>query len=241
VTTETRFPVPEGFTRIIVPNNSFASYLRTFPLKPHGSVVKYYNGNEKRNRVYDAVFDIDVGAKDLQQCADAIIRLRAEYLYKEKKYNDITFNFTNGFAVAYSRWITGERIKVEGNKSWWVKTSQPANNYEVFKKYLETVFIYAGTLSLSKSLKSVDFMNMQIGDVLIQGGSPGHAVIVIDMAENTKGEKLYMLAQSYMPAQDIHVLKNNTNPGLSPWYTLKQSNNINTPEWTFKITDLKRF
>ena len=45
---------------------------------------------------------------------------------------------------------------------------------------------------------------MQIGDVLIQGGSPGHAVIVVDMAENpATGEKLYLLAQSYMPAQDI--------------------------------------
>ena len=46
--------------------------------------------------------------------------------------------------------------------------------------------------------------SMQIGDVLIQGGSPGHAVIVVDMAENpATGEKLYLLAQSYMPAQDI--------------------------------------
>lgn len=54
---------------------SFAEYLRNLPLKPHGTKVKYYNGEEKPNDVYVAVIDIDVGTRDLQQCADAVIRL----------------------------------------------------------------------------------------------------------------------------------------------------------------------
>lgn len=36
-------------------------------------------------------------------------------------------------------------------------------------------------------LQSLD--KMKIGDVFIKGGSPGHAVIIVDMAENDKGEK----------------------------------------------------
>ena len=53
---------------------------------------------------------------------------------------------------------------------------------------------------------------MQIGDVFIKGGFPGHAVVVLDMAENDRtGQRVFLLAQSYMPAQDIHIMKNPTN------------------------------
>ncbi|MEL6922398.1 MAG: DUF4846 domain-containing protein, partial [Bacteroidota bacterium] len=76
----------------------------------------------------------------------------------------------------------------------------------------------------------------------IQGGFPGHAVIVVDMAENEAGEKLFLLAQSYMPAQDMHILKNPKNATASPWYALKDlSAELPTPEWNFSIADLHRF
>ena len=77
----------------------------------------------------------------------------------------------------------------------------------LFRRYLDMVFNYAGTLSLSKELIALPYKNLQPGDVLIQGGSPGHAVVVMDVAVNRDGKKLYLLAQSYMPAQEIHVLK----------------------------------
>ena len=54
----------------------------------------------------------------------------------------------------------------------------------------------------------VSIENIEIGDVFIQGGFPGHAIIVVDLAENEVGEKCFLVAQSYMPAQEIHVLKN---------------------------------
>jgi len=83
---------------------------------------------------------------------------------------------------------------------------------------------------------------MKPGDILIRGGAPGHAVIVVDMAEDKKGNKLFMLAQSYMPAQEIHVLKNNNNRSLSPWYSMAEIERvILTPEWSFSVTELKRF
>ena len=84
---------------------------------------------------------------------------------------------------------------------------------------------------------------MRIGDVLIEGGSPGHAVLVVDMARDTiSGDRLFMLAQSYMPAQEIHILKNPSAPEQSPWYRLKAiQKEARTPEWTFDREDLKRF
>ena len=85
-------------------------------------------------------------------------------------------------------------------------------------------------------------LDMKIGDVFVQGGSPGHAVIVVDMAiDKNTGQKLFLLAQSYMPAQNIHVLKNPNHEALSPWYVLDSSKTINTPEWHFTQDDLKRY
>lgn len=238
-----RIGIPEGFTRIDIEPGSFSEYLRNLPLKPHGSKVIYYNGKAKQNDVYEAVIDMDIGNRDLQQCADAVIRLRAEYLYEQHQFDKIHFNFTNGFNAEYSRWIKGYRIEVKNNEVSWKKTSKYSTDYQDFRKYLDMVFAYAGTLSLSKELKSVRIDDMTIGDVFIQGGSPGHCVIVVDMAENREnGQKIFMLAQSYMPAQDIHILKNEENLAISPWYILDTSlEELHTPEWNFKTSDLKRF
>lgn len=241
-TLEERFLVPAGYKRVATGEHSFGKYLRTLSLKPDGSRVKYYNGETKNKDVYEAVVDLDIGNRDLQQCADAVIRLRAEYLFKEKKYSDIRFNFTSGFTAAYSKWRDGYRVAVQGNSVSWVKTAAYSAEYQDFRKYLDTVFAYAGTLSLAKELVPVKSEDMQIGDVFIQGGSPGHCVIVVDMAENLKtGEKIFMLAQSYMPAQDIQILKNPDHADISPWYPLNFGDVLNTPEWAFKKEDLKRF
>ena len=238
-----RFNTPNGFERINVDENSFAAWLRQLPLKPEGSKVKYYDGSIKEKPgVYLAVVDLPIGTKNLHQCADAVIRLRAEYLYDQKRYDEIRFHFTNGFLAEYSKWVEGYRIKVNGNEVSWVKSVEPSNTPDTFWKYLETVFTYAGTLSLEKELKAVPINEMQIGDVFIQGGWPGHAVIVVDMAENLElGEKVFMLAQSYMPAQEIQILKNPSNGILSPWYILEIVDIFQTPEWRFTYNDLMGF
>ncbi len=235
---------PTEFYRVNPDVNSFAYYLQNFPLKPDGTKVHYFNGQEKHTQTYHAaILDIDVGERDLQQCADAVMRLRAEYLYHQKKYNDIHFNFTNGFLADYSTWRSGRRIQVKGNKVTWYESNQESESYKSFRKYLDMVFSYAGTLSLSKELNSKPIADINIGDVFIQGGSPGHAVLVMDVAihEDT-GEKIFLLAQSYMPAQDIHLLKNKSNNSIDPWYTvLDIKETLNTPEWTFSAKDLKSF
>lgn len=237
-----RFRTPEGFQRIKVEEHSFQAYLRELRLKPDGDKVKFYDGRTKPSNVYEAVVDLPIGNKDLHQCADAVMRLRAEFLWQKGNFNEIHFNFTNGFRVDYLEWMKGRRVVVQGNKTFWNDRNSPSNTYQDFWKYMEVIFAYAGTLSLSKELQTIPFMDMNIGDVLIQGGSPGHAVIVVDMAINLKTqEKVYLLAQSYMPAQEIQVLKNLQNGALGPWYSLNDQNDVVTPEWRFGVEDLKRF
>lgn len=207
--------VPAGYSRIGFENDSFASWLRSIELK-NDKTVYLYNGLAKRNQTAQyAVLNIPVGNKDLQQCADAVMRLRASYLFDKKRMKEIVFYDNNNKAYPYSG------------------SADP----KVFSQYLEKVFAYCGTASLEKQLKKKNIMEITAGDVFIKGGFPGHAVIVMDIATNSKGEKMYMLAQSYMPAQDIHVLNNPRATSLSPWYTVKNEMVI-TPEWTFQPTQL---
>ena len=103
--------------------------------------------------------------------------------------------------------------------------------------------MYSGSASLSKELKPVrDPLTVRIGDMFIRGGFPGHAVLVADVAENHSHDRVFLLIQSYMPAQEIHVLRNPSSLlKLSPWYRAKAKGSLITPEWVFQYTDLKRF
>lgn len=242
-TIATRFAPPSGYVRTKVDSTSFTHYLRNLPLKPKGSKVSYFNGKAKANfGVYDAVIDLPIGKRDLHQCADAVIRLRAEYLFKQKRYADIHFNFTNGFKADYNNWKNGNRIVVRGNKVFWKQMANPSNSPRIFWKYLEMVFGYAGTASLSKELKPKDLKDIEAGNVFIKGGFPGHAVIVVDVAQNTRtGKKMFLLAQSYMPAQELQILKNPNSAKDSPWYSSDFNDKLVTPEWVFKKSELKRF
>ena len=95
---------------------------------------------------------------------------------------------------------------------------------------------------MSNQLKQVSDINLlQAGDIFIKGGFPGHAVTVMAVAENGRGKKIFLLSQGYMPAQDIHVLKNYADPNLSPWYALSDIYPLYTPEWQFNNGSLKRW
>jgi hypothetical protein len=211
-------PPPKGFTRTDAGAHSFAAWLRNQALK-NDKTVHLFNGAEKRNQLAQfAVLDISVGDKDLQQCADAVMRLRAEYLFSQKQFAGIVFYDNNHtsytFTVPYTR--------------------------EHFSAYLQQVFGMCGSASLAKQLNTKeDLSAIAPGDVFIRGGFPGHAVIVTDVATDSSGKKVFMLAQSYMPAQEIHVLNNPLDEKLSPWYEVNDAERIITPEYVFKRDELK--
>lgn len=238
-----RIALPAGYQRLQYPAGSFAEWLSNLPLKKGNPPVHLYDGRLKGNQEAQyAVVDIDVGKTNLQQCADAVIRLRAEYLWSAGKSQDIRFHFTSGDLAEFSRWSAGYRPIVSGNHVSWKQTAAKNDSYAEFRKYLDTVFTYSGSYSLSKELHSAGILDMQSGDVFIQGGFPGHAVIVVDVIVNkSSGKKAFLLAQSYMPAQEMHILKNPNNADLSPWYELDFGDTLVTPEWVFTSNDLKRW
>ena len=238
MTIAARIRTPTGYVR--TEGDTYAEFVRNQPLMRHGSPVLLYDGSEKGNQnAHVAVLSIDVGEKNRQQCADAALRLRCEFLFSTGQYGRINYHLTNGDVFPYSKYHKGYRLKVDGNNTSLVKTADADDSYAVFRKYCDVLFAYAGTISVEKESKAISKEEMRIGDIFVKGGSPGHCVIVMDMCENAVGDKLFLLGQSYMPAQQIHLLKN---PAAdSPWYSVAAlSYPFATPEWTFSTECLRR-
>jgi len=234
-------PPPAGFHRLPSKQGSLAGWLRGLPVRPAGTPVRLFDGSQKWNQdAHEAVLDVDVGVRDHQQCADAVMRLRAEYLFAAGRESEICFRATNGAGLPWVSWKAGQRPHVSGKRIEWRRAGPADGSWTDFRKYLDFVFVYAGTWSLQRQLATVkDIAQIQAGDVFIQGGFPGHAVVVVDVAQDDQGQRAFLLAQSYMPAQDIHVLKN---PGSkSPWYPVRSEKRLVTPEWVFEPPRLMRF
>jgi Domain of unknown function (4846) len=238
-----RFPAPAGLVRVPAAPGSFGAWLRGLPLKPAGAPVLLFNGLPKwRQDVHLAVVDIDVGTRDLQQCADAIMRLRAEWLYAMSRPGDIAFNDTGSAKpIAFSRWAAGERPRPAGRSLSWSRSAAPDASYASFRRYMDAVFTWAGTYSLERELPNVPVADIAQGDLFIKGGFPGHAVLVADVAKSTAGETRFLLLQSFMPAQEIHVLKHPQSPDGSAWYPLDFGDKLVTPEWIFPRESLRRW
>ena len=223
MTVQTRFNTPEGFTRVKPKENSFGSYLQDLPLLTDGSQVKHFDGTIKYNTsAYCAVVDMPFKGNPNHQCADAVMRLRAEYLFSEKLYSEIEFLYVSGKKANYLSYLSGRTPTAD---NLW--------------SYMCGVFCYANTYSLNKQLESKPTSELEIGDVFIIGGFPGHTVIVVDKCVNSNGDVKFMLAQSYMPAQDIQILVGDD--GQTPWYDLNFGEYLYSAEYTFSKNDLKTF
>jgi len=234
-----RFAPPDGYARDAYPEPSFQSFLRSYPLKEFGAPVRFFDGRIKPTSYHVSVFDMPLLKQDLIQCADAILKLRSEYIYRERAYEKIEFTITNGMRVPFSKFAEGSRVIVSGSRTEWKDGFKKGRDREIFDEYLKFIYMYAGTYSLSKEAKSKSIERIRVGDFFIQGGSPGHAVLVVDLATHSRsGAKIMLLAQSYMPSQDFHILKSGAD--ISPWYPV-EAGSLTTPEWLFRENSLMSF
>jgi len=236
-------PLPKGFNYVDDGDSAYSNWLLDLKLKK-SKTVYLYNGKLKSNQdVQYGVLNIDIGKKDLIQCADAAMKLRADHLFEKHLYDQIKFISTSGNELSFKNWLKGIRWKVQGAKLVSYNTlNEEPNIQQEYNSFMDFVFTYCGTFSLSKQLKAVnDSKSLQPGDIFVYGGFPGHAVTVMAVAKNEAGKIIFLLSQGYMPAQDIHILKNYIDPDLSPWYDLSDIYPLYTPQWEFDKGSLKRW
>ncbi|MDO5979893.1 DUF4846 domain-containing protein [Flavivirga spongiicola] len=243
LTIKTRVNFPKGYKRVVYPKESFQEYLRNYKLKAFGTKIINYDGSEYYwQRGHIGILDIPVPKNGLQQCADALIRVRSEYLWDHNRKDEIGFNFTSGHYCAWKQYAEGYRPKISGNQVTFQKSTPINHSKENFYKYLNLIYMYSGTLSLYNELPKIEnAKNLKIGDMLIKGGTPGHIVMICDEVINSKGEKLYLLFQGNTPAQSIHLVKNLEDSNISPWYPLKKNAVIPVSNYTFGASKFVQF
>ncbi|MGC6430105.1 MAG: DUF4846 domain-containing protein [Jejuia sp.] len=243
LTIKSRVNLPEGYSRVKYPKGSFQEYLRNYKLKPFGTKIINYDDSEYFWQFgHIGILDIPVPKNGLQQCADALIRIRSEYLWDNNRKNVIGFNFTSGDYCSWKKYAEGYRPKIRGNSVSFSKTASVDRSKENFYKYLNLIYMYSGTLSLYNELPKINTVkNLKLGDMLIKGGSPGHIVMICDEAVNSEGDKIYLLFQGNTPAQSVHLVKNLEDSDLSPWYHLKKDAVIPVSNYTFYDSKFVRF
>ncbi len=243
LTIKSRINAPKGYKRVSYSKGSFQEYLRNYELKMFGTKIINYDGSEYYwQRGHIGILDVPVPVNGLQQCADALIRIRSEYLWNTNRKDQIGFNFTSGDYCSWIKYADGFRPKINGNEVMFHKSASKNHSKENFYKYLNLIYMYSGTLSLYNELPEIEYAeDLKIGDMLIRGGSPGHIVMICDEVINNEGKKLYLLFQGNTPAQSVHLVKNLEDSNISPWYELKKNAVIPVSNYTFMSSKFVQF
>lgn len=251
---ERRIPVPSGFTRVPLAAGSFGAWLRGLPLERAGTPVVSHRGEiilppEHPNLA--AVVAIDVGVQDLQQCADSVIRLHAEWAWSQGR-RDQSYRAASGAEMPFARWAAGERVTVSGpagSKLTWAPAARADSSHRAFRAYLDSVFGWANTVALARDTAPIALADLRPGDFVVQPGGPGHAVLVLDLAIDADGRRVVLLGQGFMPAQSFQVLHpGKPDPHRKPgdvgdgaWFRVDDDGLV-TPFWPrFAWTALRRF
>lgn len=199
------FAPPVGAVRAEA--DGFGAYLRALPLHTADRAVLTYDG---RPAGIDAarVVDIPVGTRDLQQCADSALRLRATW--ERAEGHSPAFHYTSGDVSSWGAWAKGTRPRVQGSAVTFVAgAAKPDASDAAFEAWMMNLFTFAGTRSLPLDTIAVPGDPAEVvrpGDVVNQPGSPGHVVVILDVAR--RGDATWVLVgQGYMPAMDFHVLE----------------------------------
>jgi len=234
-----RFPTPAGFRRVVLADASWGQWLRNLPVREPGSPVLSRSGEiivPARSRHLAAVVDMDV-RKD-QECADTIWRLRAEYLWWQQQADKFTVPLSDGQQMSWTEWREGVRPRLRGDRLQFARTARPDSSRAGFNGFLDSVFAWCGTYSLAQQRVPLVDGAPRVGDLFIHGGSPGHAVLLVDIARDAAGKTKALLLQGFMPAQSAHVVAPG---GGETWFDLVPGEPVDTPFWgAFSWSELGR-
>jgi hypothetical protein len=237
-----RFAPPEGFARVPLAPGTFGRWLRTLPLLPPGTPVRSFRGRVVLPGDHEnlaAVVALDVGDQDLQQCADSILRLHAEWVFAQGR-RDASYRAASGAPMPFARWARGERMVPQGLGFTWTASARPDATHGSYRRWLDGVFAWANTGSLARDTQHVAESDLSPGDFVVQPGAPGHAVLVLDVARAADGRRALLLGQGFMPAQSFQVLRPSK---AGAWFLVEPGAlGLDTPFWLpFPWKALRRF
>ena len=131
------YPPPAGAQGVEA--DAFGRYLQALDLHPADRPIRTHAGRVVAHDGRAVVLPLVPG--DLQQCADSILRLRAEFL--RGRGVQPTFHATSGDPIPWARYAGGERARAVDDRLRW-SAAAPAD----WETWLAAVSTWAGTASL---------------------------------------------------------------------------------------------
>jgi hypothetical protein len=221
-----RIAMPTGYERAPVPDRSFAAWLRHLPMASEGTPVTTVTETVVLAADHPnlaAVVALRPRAERLLNGVNILIRLRAEYCWTARRTEGLVFHFTSGHLAGWRGWSLGDRPFVDGRDVAFRRVAGADESRDSFCMYLETVFRYASLPSLLADTRPADDRRIEAGDILVQRGRPGHALMVLDIATDARGRLRVLLGQGGRPAQAFHVLRSDAG---TAWFPFMQTGSI---------------
>lgn len=209
-----------SFNRVVCKPGTFAYWLRNLPLKPKDSPVLDYRGlvyKKGTDSTVAAVVNWNMQGKRLEQCMDILVRFYAEYLWENNRYGDIVFPLPGGYYLRWNDWKSGKRPYFKGIDVHLKKHENPDSSRTSFERYLRIVFAESHTQQFYFAYERIVPKNIQIGDFIVKRGSKSHAVMIVDLAWNNKGDTLALIGHGDTPACQFYILNYRRD---DPWIPL---------------------
>lgn len=218
---KTIFNPPKGYTICNYDKGSYADFVQSLPIKEDKN-IKAASGSNISNSLYNiwGVVDMPLLFKsDIEQCADYSMRIWAEYHKQSNKLNAL-------YLFDYS-----------GNRVYFNKQKKD------YKSFLQHAFAYSNSSSIKRGCKTVPQTELQPGDMFVQNetGGIGHVSVIVNVCKDQKGNKLYLIGYSFMPAQEFHIEKAQAGYGIEGWFTLDGYNKYLDENLPFGKAVYKRF
>jgi len=219
-----------GYTVFADEAESWTEWLRLLPLAAPGTPVRNHRGEivvPGDDEHLAAVVAIDIGTQDLQQSADVILRLYAEWRWWIDDLHMLYLSDTQ-VELPLQKWAAGERLAASDGKPAWVRQPEPKAKLEYadFRAYLDSVFPWSDSQALLAESIPLDPEKLAPGSFFLHEGHPAQVLIVLDVATAPDGKRAMLLAQALNPAENLHVIRPNRD---SVWFPVRIDQPVRVP------------
>lgn len=198
-----------GFGEVILANDGDVKVGYTESAQIVQNAKIYYLTGEEFATLDKVVLN-EEQSSELRECADAVIGMKLGYEYERlnEEQDSIKFTLANDKEIQYN---------LDGTYSFWngneVMTKKNKDLDKGFNEWLNNVFAYSNTGSLTKNLMPMNDINdLQPGDVLTLHPDPltgfGHTMVLMEILEIPpgSGNRHYRIGGSTSPAlKDMRI------------------------------------
>ena len=80
---------------------------------------------------------------------------------------------------------------------------------------------YSNSHSIKKGAGVIEDSILKPGDMFVQNkdGGIGHVSLIMDVAQNQKNQRVYLIGYGFIPAQEFHIEKAGNAYGIQGWFT----------------------